>query len=108
MSLAEYRVDFEVRSSCSSYKTREECPEHYVARRGGSSEGKEGGDARSTVAGGRQEILERLRASAAATFGKERVTEASVREALEASVRAVSLVDSEPLDPMEVEPYRHD
>lgn len=63
---------------------------------------------RQPLEDGRQEILERLRASTAATFGEERVTEASVREALEASARAVWLIDSEPLDPMEVEPYRHD
>ncbi len=61
-----------------------------------------------SLEGGCQEILKRLRASAAATFGDEWVTEACVREALEASARAAWLVDSEPLDPMEVEPYRHD
>jgi hypothetical protein len=57
---------------------------------------------------GRRELLERLRASAAATFGEERVTEASVREALEVSARAVWLVGSEPLDPLGTEPHRHD
>ncbi|MDP9351930.1 MAG: hypothetical protein M3P51_10385 [Chloroflexota bacterium] len=63
---------------------------------------------RQSLEGGHREILERLRASAAATFGEERVTEASVRDALEASARAVWLVDSEPLDPRGAEPHHHD
>lgn len=57
---------------------------------------------------GCQEILERLRASTAATFGEERVAEASVREALETSAHAVWLVGSEPLDPLGMEPHHHD
>jgi hypothetical protein len=36
------------------------------------------------------------------------LTEASVREALEDSARAVWLVGSEPLDPLGTEPHRHD
>ncbi len=63
---------------------------------------------RQSLEGGRREILERLRASAAATFGEERLTEASVREALKVSARAVWLVGSEPLDPLGTEPHRHD
>lgn len=57
---------------------------------------------------GCQEILERLRASTAATFGEERLAQASVREALETTARAVWLVGSEPLDPLGMEPHRHD
>lgn len=56
----------------------------------------------------RREILRRLRAYAAVTYGEKRVAEASVREALEASARAVWLVCSEPLDPLGTEPYRHE
>lgn len=63
---------------------------------------------RRSLEDGRREILERLRASAAVTFGEERVAEVSVREALEASARAVWLVGSEPLDPLGTEPHRHD
>ena len=63
---------------------------------------------RQSLEGRRREVLERLRASAAATFGEERVTEASVQEALEVSARAVWLVGSEPLDPLGTEPHRHD
>lgn len=63
---------------------------------------------RQSVEDGRREILERLRASAAATFGEERVAEASVQEALDASAHAVWLVRSESLDPLGGEPHRHD
>ncbi len=63
---------------------------------------------RQSLESGRRKIVEGLRASAAATFGEERVTEVSVREVLEASARAVWLVGSEPLDPLGTEPHRHD
>jgi len=55
-----------------------------------------------------RETLEMLRSSTAAVLGDARIAEASVREALEASAKAVWLVDSEPLEPMGPEPHRHD
>ena len=63
---------------------------------------------RHSLEGGRQEILENLRASTAAAFGEGRVAEANVREALETSAHSVWLVGSEPLEPLGMEPYRHD
>lgn len=55
-----------------------------------------------------REILESLRVSAAVIFGEKWVKEVNVREALEASARAVWLIRSESLDPMESETYRND
>lgn len=62
---------------------------------------------RQSLEGRHRETLERLRVFAS-TFGEERIRDANVQEALEASARAVWLVGSEALEPMGTEPHRND
>lgn len=56
----------------------------------------------------RSKILEELRTSAIAAYGEARTGEARMQEALESAATVLWRVQREDLDPLELEPWRHD
>ena len=55
----------------------------------------------------RSKVLEELRTSAIAVYGKARAGEARMQEALESAATALWRVQLGDLDPLELEPWRH-